>query len=262
MLSEYQNLVSSPLLPDDLKALLTSRTPDNNLGIALVDKSHLLNGHETEFISSWLTDEEHLQLDRYSFDKRRKEWLLGRICAKQSALDLLKSRNGANILTPLEISIGINPSGRPFLEVSENMSTTTQPDISISHSHDKAIAIAAHAHCGVDIQLLTDTLFKVKDRYCTESEAALIDSTSEDELVQLGMLWVAKESVKKCLSAFSHIGFLAIHLEAIRLDQNYRLLDFLIDEPYSGVGTVTVITHIHDRYALAVCTIPKERIHA
>lgn len=265
MLPQYTTLQPqqpSPLLPDDLKDLLISRTRDNSLGIIVIDTDLLINGRENELISKWLTEEEHQQLTRYSFEKRRKEWFLGRICAKQATLELLNKGNRLAALQPLDLSIGVNPGGRPYVQITRSKEVPADLDISISHSHQKVAGLACRDHCGVDIQYLSDTLFKVKERYCSETEAALLDSTAEDELIQLGLLWVAKEALRKCLNSAGHPGFLAMQLESIRPEQDYRKLDFTLDEPYAHLGTVSVITHVHDDYALAVCTVASDRLDA
>lgn len=262
MLSENKNRLASPLLPDDLKELLASRTPDKRIGITIIDKQLLRNGQESRLISEWLTGEEHHQLTRYSFEKRRKEWFLGRICAKQATLDLLNTKNGAAVLRPLDLNIEIGPGGRPFVRMAQNNQEETGLDISISHSHRKVAGIAARAHCGIDIQFLTDTLFKVKDRYCTETEAALLDGTEEDELIQLGLLWAAKEAVKKCLSTSGRLGFQAMQLESIRPEQGYQRLELALEEPYGQLGSVSAIAHVHDGYVLAVCIIATDLLNA
>ncbi len=265
MLPQYtahQLYQPSPLLPDDLKDLLTSRTRHNSLGMIVIDTDLLINGRENELISKWLTEEEHQQLTRYSFEKRRQEWFLGRICAKQATLELLNGRNGVKALQPLDLSIGVNPGGRPYVQVARSNAVPGHLDISISHSHQKVAGLACRDHCGVDIQYLSDTLFKVKDRYCNGTEAALLDSTAEDELIQLGLLWVAKEALRKCLNSDGHPGFLAMQLDSIRPERDYRKLDFTLDKPYSHLGTVSVITHVHGDYALAVCTLAADKLDA
>ncbi len=245
-------------MPDDLRHFLNSRAPGNQLGIVVVDRDSLLNGNESELVSTWLTEEERLQLNRYSFEKRRNEWFLGRICAKQSAIDLL-GRYGVEPIHPHDIIICVKSSGRPYLVFPLLSGIETVPDISISHSHDKVTAIAGNCRCGIDIQKMTDTLFKVRDRFCSETELAALNSSAEDELVQLGMLWVAKEAIRKCLDEPRPTGFLSIHLKEVRYDRQFRLLDFQIDDPQDGTGAVTSVVHIDNDYSLGVCTIAGDR---
>ena len=253
---------SSPLLPDELIHILNDSAPCGNLSVAAIDAEIYLNGEEMRIASQWLSETEHSQLNRFSFVKRRSEWLSGRICAKQAVLDYLGERGGQSGLDPRKIRIEANPSGRPFLNISGLPAPAREVDISISHSHGKAVAIAGNGLCGVDIQYLSETLFKVKDRYCTDIETALLDVTSIEELAQLGLLWVAKEAVRKSLSGIALTGFLEIHLEGLRIEQGYHILNFRLEKPFSSLGTVSVTTNLHKSFALAVSTIARERVNA
>ncbi|NNK12781.1 MAG: 4'-phosphopantetheinyl transferase superfamily protein, partial [Desulfofustis sp.] len=185
-------------MPDDLHDFLCQRVPGQALGLVLIDQNRALNGKHSQLIDAWLTADEKLQLERYTFEKRRNEWFLGRICAKQSTIELL-AQLGIKSINPLEITIAVGTSGRPYLKLPEINGLERIPDISISHSHGKVTGLAGNCHCGIDIQLLTDTLFKVRDRFCSRPEMALLTDTSEDERAQLGMLWVAKEAIRKSL---------------------------------------------------------------
>jgi phosphopantetheinyl transferase len=254
MLPNYHQNMMPSLMPEELLRYLSSRVPGGELGAVMIDRDGLLNGNEVELAAFWLTDEERQQLNRYTFEKRRSEWFLGRICAKQSVIDLLGSSQ-AEPLLPQDISIEVSVSGRPYLGLPKIYGASGVPDISISHSHDKVIAIAGNCGCGVDIQLLTDTLYKVKDRFSSEAELALLASTSEDDLVQLGMLWVAKEAIRKWGSDPHPTGFLDMQLESIRYDSDYRLLDFLVDTPGNGLQSVSTVVYFEGNYCLGVCTI-------
>ena len=255
MLSNHYREISTPLLPDDLHNLLCQRTPGQALGLVLVDQSRVLNGNHSQLVASWLTAEEKLQLERYTFEKRRNEWFLGRICAKQSTIELL-ARLGIESLTPLEITVAVGASGRPYLMLPKIKGLERVPDISISHSHGKVIGLAGNCHCGIDIQLLTDTLFKVRDRFCSGPEMALLTETSEDELAQLGMLWVAKEAIRKSLEHTRPAGFLTMRLNEVRRQNGFWLLDFHLDDHHAGAGVFTTVVHVDDRFCLGVCTIP------
>lgn len=262
MLSPYSNQFSSPLLPDNLQALIRAQAPENKLAIALTDIRSPGNSQEKSLEGIWLTDEERQQLNRFSLDKRRAEWLSGRVCAKQAALELLNTGNDSKILQPHDIAVETNPAGRPHLRVNNGINGFSNIDISISHSHDMAVSIAGHGLCGVDIQFLNDTLFKVRQKYCADSEAAILEDITDDQLQQLGRLWVCKEAVRKCLSPVQLLGFMEIRLERISLEQDCHVLHFQLGDPFANTGSIAVVTHIHSSYALAVCTIAPERLDA
>ncbi len=261
MLSKDHRHLPLASLPEDLHRFLSARFPDNRLGAAMYESPGLLNGNEELLATHWLTAQERIQLDCYTFEKRRREWFMGRICAKQSVIDLLGSGYAAS-LSPTDISIDVSSSGRPFLTLPETAELKTIPDISISHSHDRVIAIAGNCLCGIDVQLLTDTLYKVKDRFCSEADLALLASTSEEDLVQLGLLWVAKESIRKCLRGPHLIGFLDMHLRNIRYEDDFRLLDFQVDGDDSGSISISAVASLDADYCLGVCTIETATVHA
>jgi len=247
------------LLPDTLRLLLTSRAPGNNLATVLADTPEGSDQQLAQLGTVWLTDQERDHLDRFSFAKRRREWLFGRICAKQAVLNLLSSQQ-TGPLGPLDIPIYNGPKGRPSVHPTTLPPETGTLDISISHSHGKAIGIAGYGLCGVDIQHLSDTLFRVKSRFCDEFEGALLETIMESDLVQLGLLWVGKEAIRKCFSDIALLGFLEIHLERITVDQGHRLLHFRLGGPLSRIGTVSATAHAHGAYALAVCTVDRVRL--
>ncbi len=247
------------LLPDTLRLFLRSQAPGNNLAAVVADTLDVDDQHLAQLASTWLTDQERDHLDRFSFAKRRSEWLSGRICAKRAVLDLLSSQQ-AGSLDPLDISIHNNPKGRPSIDPAELPREIGTLDISISHSQGKAIGIAGCGLCGVDIQHLSDTLFRVKSRFCDDFEAALLETIMESDLVQLGLLWVGKEAIRKCFSDITLLGFLEIHLERITVEQGYRQFNFRLGGPLSRIGTVLATTHVHGAYALAVCTVDAVRL--
>lgn len=255
MLSNYYREISTPLLPEDFHRFLSRRAPGRTLGMVLVDRQRVLNGSHSQLVDTWLNPEEKAQLERYSFEKRRNEWFLGRLCAKQSTIEFLE-QCGLEAIDPQEITIAVGTSGRPYLKLPRLTKLDRLPDISISHSHDKVIALAGNCRCGIDIQLLTDTLFKVRDRFCSEPEQALLTGTSEDELFQLGMLWVAKEAIRKSLEQARPAGFLSLQLSEVRQEQRYWLLDFHLDNLPFANGEFSTVVHVDNRYCLGVCTIP------
>ena len=255
MLPNHYRESSSALMSGALHEFLSQRAPGGVLGLVLVDRNRVLNGSQPELIDTWLTAEEKLQLTRYSFEKRRNEWFLGRICAKQSTIDLLAGLEIDDI-DPLQITIAVGTSGRPYLQLPAIEGLEQLPDISISHSHDKVVGLAGTCRCGIDIQLLTDTLFKVRNRFCSGPEMALLTETFEDELVQLGMLWVAKEAIRKSLEHTRPAGFLSMRLSEVRQSEGYWLLDFHLENAHHGEAIFTTVVHLDDQYCLGVCTIP------
>lgn len=250
-----------PLLPISLKKLISSRAPGEKLAASMLTIPQGLNGAETEVAEFWLTDEERTQLGHYTFAKRKEEWLSGRICAKQATIELLKSNGHSEPFCARDFSIISNSSGRPFLNMKSLPFNSADIDISISHSDNMAVGLAGHGRCGIDVQVLSETLFKVKHRFCADVETAILDQISADERVQLGLLWVAKEAVRKCFSETRIVGFRELKLAHATEDHGYYLLQFqtgLEGISLSSDNPLSVIAHHDDSYAIAVCTAEKE----
>jgi phosphopantetheinyl transferase len=95
------------------------------------------------------------------------------------------------------------------------------PELSISHSQGLAAALAvADYPCGLDLQRVTDTVLRVREKFCHKSEAELLrclGKSPESALQSLTMLWTAKEALRKGLGGHPLTGFLAMRL--ISLDQ-------------------------------------------
>jgi len=262
MLDTAHNPKNLPGVPPELLDFLISQTPDKRLGIAQLDANHLKNGTIAELAASYLAEPEKQQFATYTFAKRRRQWLFGRICAKQSLLQLLEKPGGRNKPAPLDIVIDVAPGGRPFLHETAAALFDSTPDISISHSHDRIIAIAAHGRCGIDVQVLTDTLFKVQSRFCSTAENMLLQSLIDDELPQLGLLWTAKEAVRKSFSSFRTLGFQEMALTGIEHRASTALLTMQLTPSCTGINTVTVAAAVLDGYCLGACVIPEKPGHA
>ncbi len=261
MLSLPLDIPTHPLLPAGLKELLSARAPQEQLGVSLITIPQALNGEEHELAHLWLSEEEQAQLIHYTFAKRKYEWLSGRICAKLATLELLGHNGSGEALTPRDFSIISSQSGRPSLDLTGPAKSTTDIDISISHSQDMAVGLAGHGRCGIDIQQLNDTLFRVKHRFCADEEFATLDQLPVEELVQLGLLWVAKEAIRKCLSGTRIVGFRELKLNRVREYHGFHLLQFqseLEGITLAGAEPISVVAHHDDSYALAVCTAAKE----
>ena len=266
MLSPASETPVHPLLPDSLLQLSSSRAPKKKLGLAIISIPKALNGREREEAELWLTGEELTQLDHYTFAKRKGEWLSGRICAKQATINLLKNYGISKIPHARDFSIAASQSGRPFLNLNCLPVDDKAIDISISHSHTMAVGLAGYGRCGIDIQYLNETLFKVKHRFCADIEAVILDQIPADELTQLGLLWVAKEAIRKCLSKTRIVGFRELALAGVAVDQGgHFILKFhpeLDGFSFPSCNPLPVITHHHDSFAISVCTVKEENNHA
>lgn len=167
----------------------------------------------SEALSSLLTPAELDIFHGFRYDKRRQEWLGGRIAAKQ-AMQLLTRATKTPSLLFHACSILPDEHGRP--QVTPLPCGFPASSVSISHSGGFAVALACpEGSCGVDIQQKNPTLLKVQERFASEEEQATFGPTLAP-LTRLGLLWAAKEAVKKCLLADHSSFFGSIRLDAVR----------------------------------------------
>lgn len=159
-----------------------------------------------------LTPAELVRYDGYRFEKRRLEWLGGRLAAKQAAAQLLPGS------TPAEWQVDNQSDGRPFFHPVPGCRLI--PSLSISHSQGLAGAMVNTHPCGLDLQRVSDSVIRIRERFCLEAEVELLHSAGvkpTSEAALLTMLWAAKEALRKGLGGQPLPGFLALHL--VRVDR-------------------------------------------
>ncbi len=133
-----------------------------------------------EKVKEWLGTSE---LDRYhSFgsEKRRHQYVIGRIAAKNAIMKLI------DVKDPTQIDISNAKDGHP---ITENI------EISITHSNNYAAAIAysTESTFGIDIERINEQRIKTLSYISLENEQIKQDST------QLTIAWCMKESLSKAL---------------------------------------------------------------
>jgi 4'-phosphopantetheinyl transferase EntD len=212
---------------------------------------------ETQY-EAWLTAEEMQLVSRFKLAKRKKEWLAGRICAKMAIIDYFHTFcQDQKMPVWNELSISNSDNGRPFPHLNRGERLPEGLDISISHSGSFALALAARTCCGVDIQKTSDTLVRIKERFCTDQEEYILSSTKQknNPLMPLALLWAAKEAAKKALSVVVMPGFLDLVLDSIEKTDKGKLL-FIFKHYHRHAHSpaeIRVVTACYQNYALGIC---------
>ncbi len=98
----------------------------------------------------------------------------------------------------INLPISYNANGAPFF----NGSTTK---ISISHSKELAVIALAPTPVGVDIELITERIVRIKDRFVSAAELNLFEVKNAKTYT---IIWTIKEVLYK-LSDLKQINFLA-----------------------------------------------------
>jgi phosphopantetheinyl transferase len=166
----------------------------------------------TADITRWLTIRERTVLDSFQFEKRRREWLLGRLVAKRLVCDLLHERLTREV-DPLAIEVWRRPNGAPLVLSADDhlpwASGSPLPlDLSLSHSHGAVLCgafwfgrqSASAPRLGVDVEqidprppdLFRDYFTEIEHRYSEEAQCGTRDERAT-------LIWSGKESTLKAL---------------------------------------------------------------
>lgn len=129
----------------------------------------------------------------------RRQWLLGRIAAKDAVRGLLW-REGAGEIYPAEIAVRNEKSGRPLAEGVHGRAPGPLT-VSIAHRRETGVAIASRGVCGIDVEEIADRPRSTVETSCDTTELALLDGlvarSPGSGAVWFTRFWTAKEAVAK-----------------------------------------------------------------
>ena len=205
-----------------------------------------------------LAETEHAVLRSFKLPKRRAQWLTGRLCAKEAIIGYCR-KYLPHIQPPPRNTLHIRntSTGRPELRENHLPAELQLLDISISHSGVYAAALVSGSLCGIDIQERSDTLERVRDRFCSLEEGYMLNVhiPGLDNLGRLSMLWAAKEALKKTLSSDGMPGFLDFMLTGINVVEDAGFVMYFRQNNRPSLMRVPlqVAVTFFDGYALAVC---------
>ncbi len=247
-------------MPADLSKLALGLFPDSFPSMVVLPLNTIkrLTAHT---LQQWLHEKEMTRLATFSHKKRHREWLGGRLCAKQALFAYLSQHPVSSYLPEHhQFRVAVTETGRPYFDQPEDINFP-MPAISISHSSDFAAAITSKTHCGIDIQYSAENLHRVKERFCTEEEEHILHQslTHLSSLLQLTFLWSGKEAVKKMLSPYGIPGFHELHLQKIKQQGvSSATLYFIKKDESFNIFTVAVGIY-NSNYALALCCQQKKQ---
>ncbi|WP_083826543.1 type I polyketide synthase [Hoyosella subflava] len=129
--------------------------------------------------------------------RRRRQWLLGRIAAKDAVRQLLW-RSDPHGIYPQEIEIANHATGAPLVSGRHGrvLSTIT---VSIAHCAEIGVAIARHGACGIDIEEIRERDGAAEIAALTNAEHDLLAELPGERALWFTRLWSAKEAVAKRL---------------------------------------------------------------
>lgn len=144
--------------------------------------------------NQYLSTEEMQLFNTMKMNKRKYDFLLGRVCAKLSIAHLKKIDN------PQKINIGNGYYRQPFIKNSGIINC----QLSITHNEiaGAAIAFPEEIPMGIDLEIINSTKWGTLISQLTEHEKREVILYQNDIRI-LTVLWTAKEAVSKLLK----IGF-------------------------------------------------------
>ncbi|MGW5721156.1 beta-ketoacyl synthase N-terminal-like domain-containing protein [Amycolatopsis sp. NPDC003865] len=139
--------------------------------------------------------------ERDDYDQRpprgRRQWLLGRIAAKDAVRQFLWARGEAEMF-PAELRIGNDATGRPHATGAYGR-TLPPLTVSVAHRGEVGVAIARHARCGIDVEEVAARTGSTVDAALGAGEQALFAGLTGDPERWFARFWTAKEAVAKLL---------------------------------------------------------------
>jgi 4'-phosphopantetheinyl transferase len=176
----------------------------------------------------WLTPGEQMRVGAFRFEKRRKDWLLGRWTAKIALLGI----TGLPDRDIIRFEIASAPDGAPLPRLDGRPFLAR---LSLSHSNGRAFSTVLRGTIalGCDIELVEPRSAGFVETYFTATETERVeraDPRFRDLLVT--MIWSAKESTLKALRT--------------GLQADTRSVEVIDDGDYSGAGWKTARTIVAD----------------
>ncbi|WP_105970669.1 type I polyketide synthase [Streptomyces geranii] len=156
-----------------------------------------------------LGGEERSLYERHA-PRGRRQWLLGRIAAKDAVRRWLWEHEGEGDVFPAEIRVHNDPNGRPYV-TGVHGRTLPPLDISLAHRGEAGVAIVGPRRTdpesspatgpGIDIEEVVDRDASTLTTALSPAELALLQAqsaaTGESEALWFTRFWAAKEAVAK-----------------------------------------------------------------
>jgi phosphopantetheinyl transferase len=127
--------------------------------------------------------------------RRRRQWLNGRVAAKDAVREYLWRKHGDGDIFPKELLVGNNAQGQPFIKPHIRETFDESLHISIAHKDLLALARVDEQPVGVDIEKIQARSDEFLNMAMTAAEIALLPQVERDEWV--ARFWVGKEAVAK-----------------------------------------------------------------
>lgn len=139
-------------------------------------------------VDAWLallSDEERARYAAFRVEKRRREFLLGRVTLRRLLAERLSEAPSAILLHVTEAG-AIEVPGAPY-------------HVSLAHADDRAVAVVGRRRVGVDLEPVRPCTPRVIDFVLRPDERDLLDTLPMDREHAFILCWTLKEATLKAL---------------------------------------------------------------
>jgi 4'-phosphopantetheinyl transferase len=161
-----------------------------------------LKFHKENFVEKTINAHEKRIFNALKIEKRRVEWLSGRMAAKE-AFKQFNNKSYENTYRK-EITILNQQNRAPYiLEIPELY-------ISISHSSEFAVAVISQNKIGVDIETIEQRPTALMDYFCSKNEQTILQNlrnNSSRSYILLTKFWTRKEAISKYVQLGAKLNF-------------------------------------------------------
>lgn len=188
----------------------------------------VLSGADLEQFDPALLARYFLSVDEMSafknlerFPQRQRQWLYGRVAAKDAVRLWAVEQQQGEMLHPAAFEISSDERGRPFIKPSALLASP--PLLSISHSENRAIAIAHERDVGIDLERIGARQANVVEAFASSKEREAISNfPSQERDAWITRLWCAKEAVGKLLGV--GLEGKPLSLQAIEMTEDGKII--------------------------------------
>jgi 4'-phosphopantetheinyl transferase len=176
----------------------------------------------------FLSSSEHRRYEAMRFEKRKREWLLGRFTAKKILAECIADFNNINLS---DMTVENEPEGAPYVVFAGRRLNLS---LSISHRDQFAfcgLILEEGSSIGVDIEKIEPRSPVFVGDYFTEIEQQIVHETPRemrDKIITL--IWSAKEAILKALG------------KGLRMDTNKVEIDSI---KYENTEWCSFVAHSH-----------------
>lgn len=195
-----------------------------------------LNAQGDAVMSLALADVEREAFERLVVEKRRIEWLSGRIAAKRAFARYMGALQSDRALSDIVVLNGRHRA--PFVLGHSDVT------LSISHSAEYAVAVAGPHSIGVDIERIEPRPLALASYFCCPEERLFLERQWQfqgERDVMLTRLWSRKEAVAKFLRLGGRVDFKLIN----------TLDDYVCVEGFSD-ETIRLISEEQSGYCISL----------